>query len=210
MIFFAQYMWAENNNTCYLLCSDAEFPRGLGWPWLPHEGDRRGALRWPQWSDVIVVGWRHQTTQEGSRSRGRGTDWPPRQLSQHWGQSPCVSHQHTVRVCSLVRNGEHGVVVRDHVLYWGGNRFESLNSPLLVLKQVLHPSLVVVVNNKKIPIWQRKAKWKEQWWAVGALWPWASQFATTALSRTTIGWPLGCKYGTIACYGEIVSEKAPT
>ena len=28
--------------------------------------------------------------------------------------------------------------------------------------------------------------------------------------QSTIAWPLGCKYGTILCYGEIVSERAPT
>ena len=27
--------------------------------------------------------------------------------------------------------------------------------------------------------------------------------------KSTITWPLGCNYGTIACYGEIVSERAP-
>ena len=28
--------------------------------------------------------------------------------------------------------------------------------------------------------------------------------------KPTIAWPVGCKYGTIAWYGEIVSEKAPS
>ena len=33
----------------------------------------------------------------------------------------------------------HGVVIREFGLYWEGKRFESRNSPLLRLKQVLHP-----------------------------------------------------------------------
>ena len=94
---------------------------------------------------------------------------------------------------------EHGVVVRAFGLYWGGIRFEPLSTHhCWSLSKSFISSLVVwsMTNNNAFGREKQNKKSNGEQSDLCDL----EQVTLKPQLQTTFAWPLGCKYGTIACY----------